>query len=239
MIHSFSALPSTQDKMKRRVSLGEARHLDAVLAGIQTGGRGRQGRPWESPEGNLSASIYLRAPALPLTWVPHWIGVSVLRALASLGADHREIFLKWPNDVYWKSNAKLGGILCETAGDGIIAGIGLNLAHAPEVEGRAIESFTRVLGRDFESGFARSLLEEIVRELTVGPAIEELKARYEARALFRAGEQVSWEDPVTGAKGSGTVLSLGEHGELLVETRESGTPAVRALFGEEVARVRG
>ncbi len=239
MIHSFSALPSTQDEMKRMISTGEARPLDAVLAGIQTGGRGRLGRQWESPRGNLAASIYLRAPAFPLTWVPHWIGVSVLRALESLGVDNPGIRLKWPNDVVWESRAKLGGILCETAGAGVIVGIGLNLAHAPEVEGREIESFARALGRDFSEEFARELLEHILRELAHEPAIEELKTRYEARALFRTGEHVSWEDPVTGAKGSGTVLSLGEHGELLVETRESGTPAVRALFGEEVGRVRG
>lgn len=43
--------------------------------------------------------------------------------------------LKWPNDLLCEGG-KLAGILLERAGDRIVVGFGVNLAVAPEVEGR-------------------------------------------------------------------------------------------------------
>lgn len=104
----------------------------------QTGGRGRLGRAWESPAGNLHCSTVLRlrpcdppAPSLALV-----AAVAVQEALAGLapGADLR---IKWPNDIM-AGEAKLSGMLLERAGDAIVIGIGVNVAQAPEVGGRAV-----------------------------------------------------------------------------------------------------
>lgn len=56
-------------------------------------------------------------------------------ALARLAPD-AGLLLKWPNDLM-AGQAKLAGILLERVGDAVIVGIGVNIANAPQVEGRA------------------------------------------------------------------------------------------------------
>lgn len=101
----------------------------------QSAGRGRQGRPWTSPAGNLYASTLLHIgpgepPAATLALVA---AVALSRVVAAVGVDAR---IKWPNDLL-VGNAKLAGILLERAGDWVVAGFGVNVASAPEVPGRA------------------------------------------------------------------------------------------------------
>lgn len=117
----------------------------------QTAGRGRRGRAWETPSGNLAASLMIVPdcdPAVAAT-LGFVAGVALNRALAETlprsllshgidGADgpgHR-IALKWPNDVL-ADGAKLAGILLEAQKlpDGrhaVVIGFGVNIVSAPE-----------------------------------------------------------------------------------------------------------
>ncbi|WP_323013521.1 biotin--[acetyl-CoA-carboxylase] ligase [Devosia sp.] len=119
----------------------------------QTAGRGRRGRPWESPHGNLAASLLIVPEADPtVTATLGFVaGVALNRALASIlpsglvkigidGADAADgggrIALKWPNDVL-ADGAKLAGILLEATrlSDGrqaIVLGFGVNAVAAPQ-----------------------------------------------------------------------------------------------------------
>lgn len=105
-----------------------------VIADTQTGGRGRLGRTWASPPGNLFLSVLLRRawrPGLPDSLVPLVAGVAVAKSLAGI-ADVR---LKWPNDILC-GGRKLGGILAEgivSTGrlEGIVVGVGVNLELDP------------------------------------------------------------------------------------------------------------
>jgi BirA family biotin operon repressor/biotin-[acetyl-CoA-carboxylase] ligase len=97
----------------------------------QTSGRGRQGRVWTSPEGNLYASTIVRLrrgdpQAATLALVTAIALEEVVRAYLPSGAS-----LKWPNDLLL-GGAKLSGILLERADDAVVIGIGVNLAHHPE-----------------------------------------------------------------------------------------------------------
>jgi BirA family biotin operon repressor/biotin-[acetyl-CoA-carboxylase] ligase len=101
------------------------------MAREQTAGRGRRGRVWQSPPGNLHCSILLDkgvhdAAAPQLTFVA---AVALRDALASLTltADFR---VKWPNDVLC-SGAKIAGMLLEQVGGLIILGVGVNVIAAP------------------------------------------------------------------------------------------------------------
>ncbi len=106
-----------------------------VTAERQTAGRGRRGRAWISPEGNLHASLLLTEPAA----AEHWPQLSFVAALAAhdavveVAADLKRLLaIKWPNDLLL-AGAKLGGILIE-AESGISAvavGIGVNCASHP------------------------------------------------------------------------------------------------------------
>ncbi|WP_184114215.1 biotin--[acetyl-CoA-carboxylase] ligase [Sphingomonas abaci] len=140
----------------------------------QTGGRGRQGRPWQSPPGNLYAStvLYLRPgdpPPASLALVAAVALDESVRVFATAAAGEG-LALKWPNDLL-AAGAKLSGVLLERTGDAVVIGFGVNLAHHPELPDRRTTSL-RALGADVEPGAFLEVLGEAM-------------ARW--RALWRAG----------------------------------------------------
>lgn len=132
-----------------------------LVAERQTAGRGREGRVWSSPAGNLYASTLIRlregdppAPGLALvagvaleeTAALFLVQVaSSARAGATMWGDGEagrrvpgaELRLKWPNDLLL-GGAKLAGILLERQEDAVVAGFGVNLAHHPELLDRPV-----------------------------------------------------------------------------------------------------
>ena len=109
---------------------------DWLVALHQDSGKGRQGRSWESIEGNFAGStlVQLRpgdpaAPSLALA-----AGLALIEAV-ELAAPGAPLSLKWPNDLML-GDAKLAGILLERSGDRVVAGFGVNLAGAPSIAGR-------------------------------------------------------------------------------------------------------
>ncbi len=102
----------------------------------QSAGRGRLGRDWASPEGNLHAStlIRLRPNDPPVTALGLLVGIAVVDALKAFHPEGA-FQLKWPNDVM-VGTAKLAGILLERQGDAVIVGVGINIASAPALPDR-------------------------------------------------------------------------------------------------------
>jgi len=174
-IESVDTTTSTNDDLRRAAEAGEAEGL-VITAARQSAGRGRQGRVWESPEGNLYCSALLRPSHMPqraglysfvaalavrdvvagcLQCSPPPCGEGLGEGGVRLGAliqilkqlpQHHPplpnpprkgegtlplITLKWPNDVLVHGK-KISGILLEVAGDALIVGIGVNVAHYPE-----------------------------------------------------------------------------------------------------------
>jgi BirA family biotin operon repressor/biotin-[acetyl-CoA-carboxylase] ligase len=109
-----------------------------IVAEAQSGGRGRNGRVWSSPPGNLYASLLLIDPAPPhkapeLGFVA---SLALARALGEILKGDRRLAIKWPNDIL-HDGAKIAGILLESVGlpDGrfaCVAGIGVNCRSHPE-----------------------------------------------------------------------------------------------------------
>lgn len=120
---------STNDEAARLARAG-AKHGTVVIAERQTGGRGRDGRVWESPPGGLYFSAVIR-PALPVAQVPPMtlaIGIGLCEAVKTTGA---RASLKWPNDLL-VDGRKLAGVLVEAQSQGnrlesVVVGIGINL----------------------------------------------------------------------------------------------------------------
>src|SRR4029453_12200030 len=99
----------------------------------QPGGRGREGRTWQSPKGGLYLSVLLRPASERGSLIPLAAGVAVAEAVLEFGV-HAE--LKWPNDVL-VSGRKLAGILAEASSSGsgvewVVLGIGVNAAGEPD-----------------------------------------------------------------------------------------------------------
>jgi BirA family biotin operon repressor/biotin-[acetyl-CoA-carboxylase] ligase len=127
-IRALDSVGSTNDVLKQAAREGAVEGT-VVVAAAQTAGRGRHGRTWISPSGNLFLSILLRpADRTLLTLLPLAAGVAVAEALEAQGATCR---LKWPNDVL-ASGRKLAGILAEASSDragldAVVVGIGINV----------------------------------------------------------------------------------------------------------------
>ncbi len=132
----FDAIGSTNDAALASARAGGPGRCWFV-AYAQTAGRGRHRRIWISPLGNLYASLLL-LDAAPIEVAPQLgfvAGVALARALRALVAQDAPFKLKWPNDILF-GDAKLGGILLETAGlpAGSLAsviGIGVNCNSYP------------------------------------------------------------------------------------------------------------
>lgn len=116
-----------------------AEHGSVVIADVQTAGRGRRGRVWQTfPDHGLACTFILTentGPHLPLV-----VAVGLLRAFKKVLPPGIDVGLKWPNDVLL-NGAKLAGILVERVtgvGEGAyVVGIGLNLTRSPAM----MESF--------------------------------------------------------------------------------------------------
>ena len=131
-LHRHALIGSTNDEALRLAREG-APDGTVVVAEQQTAGRGRQGRRWISPPGNLYVSFLIRTARFPGFTPARAAEIGFVAALAVADALDTVIAgcrLKWPNDILL-AGAKVAGILTEMASDAIVIGIGINVAHSP------------------------------------------------------------------------------------------------------------
>ncbi len=156
--------------MLARAATGGAVEGDWLVADRQTAGRGRSGRNWDSPPGNLFASGLVRmrdgdlaAPTLALvagvavwdtlrhsregrnpasTWTPKKLDPR-LRGGDEEGGAGCDMLLKWPNDLLVEG-AKLAGILLERQGEHVVVGVGVNVVHNPDLPDRPTTSLAKL-----------------------------------------------------------------------------------------------
>lgn len=125
-----------------RRGVAEGSWLRAVR---QTAGRGRQGRIWDSPLGNLHASTLVRSrptdpPIATLALVAAVALEETVATYLTLGEGLTvKLSLKWPNDLLI-AGAKLSGILLERTDDAVVIGFGVNLACHPLLDDRPTTS---------------------------------------------------------------------------------------------------
>jgi len=233
---------STNDLLKRRAREG-APAWSAAIAERQTGGRGREGRAWLSPAGNLHLSVLLR-PVLPpesAGVLPLLVGVAAAEAVAEWGVDVR---LKWPNDLM-AAGRKLGGILVEgSAGaegvETVVVGIGVNLAldpaAAPPALQTALTSVRAETGRD--PGVAAAAAAVLDRLAVWYDALARDGAPL-ALAAWRARSVPWWGRAVEARSGDailrGVARGLDGRGALILDL-DDGTQ--RAVLSGEVREVR-
>jgi BirA family biotin operon repressor/biotin-[acetyl-CoA-carboxylase] ligase len=124
---------STQEKAREYLASGHGAGTVIVAAG-QTGGRGRRGRSWYSPEGGLYMTALLR-PVGEVGLVPLMGGVAVAQTIREM--TNIDAALKWPNDVLIRGK-KVGGVLSESGWakgkiKHVLLGVGVNLNNtAPQ-----------------------------------------------------------------------------------------------------------
>lgn len=128
-IRTVSETGSTNDDLAALARDGAPEGL-WLRAERQTGGKGRQGRAWQSPPGNLYASTLVRVD--PKHPPPPSLALVAAVALHEAVSRHTpRARIKWPNDIII-NRAKLAGILLERQADAVVIGFGVNLACHPE-----------------------------------------------------------------------------------------------------------
>src|SRR5436309_2331589 len=133
----YEVVGSTNDEAKALARAGAADGT-LVWAGEQSAGRGRRGRAWASPPGNLYLSLVLRPAAPPSRVAQLGFGAALGLgdALAALAGSALRPRYKWPNDLL-ADGRKLAGILLESETsasdrvDFVVVGIGVNILSAP------------------------------------------------------------------------------------------------------------
>ncbi len=224
-LQALDEVASTNDVALARAGEGDGSRL-WVVARRQTSGRGRHGRVWASPCGNLHASLALidpcevvRAPELGFV-----AGLALFEAARALtGLDHPRLSLKWPNDLLIDS-AKCAGILLEghRLGGGafaLIIGIGVNVASAPPGLAASARLAT-VAPHATPSRLFALLSDEFARrfaEFALAPQFHEAHFAAWAERAHGIGSRVRVRLP----KGEVVGLFRGlERGRMLVDTAE-------------------
>ncbi len=233
---------STNEDLKKRL---QAPHGTALLALRQTGGKGRLGRQFSSPQGGLYLSLLLRPQRPPeaLLHLTAMAAVAVRRAiLRRWGLD---VKIKWTNDLVYEGK-KLCGILTELvmAEDGlprIIVGVGLNcnglLEDFPEELRSMVTSIRLLTGKTVDvPAAAEGILEELYQMDRVLFTEKAAWLREYEAACITVGREVRI---VRGQEERfATALGIDENGGLRVrlsegreETISTGEVSVRGMYG--------
>lgn len=137
-IKFYDKLPSTNSYALSNIL--ELQDKDVILAEIQSRGRGRFDRKWESAqEGNIYMSLVLKPTDkvtnnLPLANLTQYMCLCVARVLEDYGVSSH---IKWPNDIQ-VDGKKISGILSEVSiqGEhfkGFVLGVGINLNVSSDI----------------------------------------------------------------------------------------------------------
>ena len=192
---------STNDEAKERAADG-APDGTVVWARRQRAGRGRRGRSWVSPPGNLYVSAILR-PACEARSVAQLSFVAALAVHDFVdGLLLGPVRCKWPNDVLL-DGGKVAGVLLESAlgpggsVDWVVLGIGMNLASHPGLEGPIPSTSLAAAG-------APTLAPEDAMH-SVLAALTRRRQEWEAQGF--AAVRLAWLDRAYGLGGPVTVVN--------------------------------
>jgi BirA family transcriptional regulator, biotin operon repressor / biotin---[acetyl-CoA-carboxylase] ligase len=236
-IDVLDAIDSTNAEALRRARADEHGPL-WIVARRQSAGRGRRGRAWISPPGNLHATLLLIDPssvaaAPQLGFVAglalHDASVAAAPALAA------GLSLKWPNDMLC-GGRKIAGILIEGEGNPVAAaiGIGVNCRHHPEATEYPATDFAAA-GVDLA---AEALLTQLVaamhtrlREWDRGAGFAATRAAWLARAAG-LGEPILVRLP--GREARGCFETIDEAGRLMLRHDACASGGLEAIAAGEV-----
>ena len=240
----FEEIDSTNNEVRRMAEQG-APEGTLVVAEIQTAGKGRRGRRWDSPKGSgIWHSFLLRPEFAP----EHASMLTLLAAMAVRKSvsdvTGLECLIKWPNDIVINGK-KICGILTEMSAqfdyiNHIVIGIGINVhneSFPEELQDHAGSLLLECGKRVHRADLIEAFLEEFERLYAIYLQTEDLSALQEEydQLLVNRGRQVRVLDPKEPFEGK--AMGITKKGELIVDTWESrklvssGEVSVRGIYG--------
>lgn len=245
-IEYFPAIGSTNDHLKALARQG-APHGTAILAGCQTGGHGRLGRSFHSPEGmGVYLSLLLRPDCPPQELMHLTCAAAVAMCGAVEAAAGFRPGIKWTNDLVC-GKRKLGGILTELGlssrgtVDFCIIGIGINCRQNaddfPEEIRKIAASLTMVTGNENDPAVLAAAMLKALQQMDgiLFTRKAEILQHYRQDCVT-IGQEISVlrGDDIR----HGTALSVDDEGALVVRYRDgsvqavnSGEVSIRGMYG--------
>jgi BirA family biotin operon repressor/biotin-[acetyl-CoA-carboxylase] ligase len=220
-------LSSTNSHASWLLRKGKVQEGTVIYTGFQTAGRGQGTNSWESEAGkNLLFSIILY-PSSVRAEQQFVISKIVSLALKDyLDKIVRDVFIKWPNDIY-VSNDKIAGILIENAIirneiEHSIAGIGININQERFRLGALNPTSLKILTghehnpEDCLSGIIKAL-DERYRQLSYDKK-SKIDQNY-ISSLYRYNQWTEFRD----SRGifEGKIIAVTDSGRLQIEDRKS------------------
>lgn len=240
----FPSIDSTNDRLKKMARQG-APHGTVLLADHQTGGHGRMGRSFHSPEGSgIYLSILLRPQCAPADLMHLTCAAAVAMCDAVEAAVGLRPGIKWTNDLVF-GKRKLAGILTELVTTGsttyAIIGIGINCCQTEddfpdEIRGFA-GSLAMVCGRSVDPAAVAAALVEALYDMSAQLLSRkaDIMARYSENCVT-VGQDISIlrSDEVrhghaVGVDGEGALLVRFPDGS--TEAVNSGEVSIRGMYG--------
>jgi BirA family transcriptional regulator, biotin operon repressor / biotin---[acetyl-CoA-carboxylase] ligase len=230
-IHYLPTTPSTND-VARWLASGGARaelHGTVVIAEEQTGGVGRLGRAWVSPEGGIWITIIL-TPRVP---IDHVFMITMAGAVAIARAIRREFdlgaMIKWPNDIYI-GDKKVAGLLLELAAEAdtihyCLLGIGIDVNIDPSQLSPGLQRAVTTIQAELEhevdrAKFLARLLREFERHYDLLESQEYDTILREWRSMSCTLDQHVHVNTLTKSF-QGEAIDIDEYGALLIR-KENG-----------------
>lgn len=202
-------------------------HGTAIFAHEQYAGKGQRGKAWASAAGkNIHTSIIIKPTGF---FLHQQFTLIAVVAVAARNFFERyaqsDIYIKWPNDIYFKDR-KAGGILIENIISGAnwkwaVAGIGLNInqtAFKPEIQYAV--SLKQITGKHYNClELAKQLRNDVMLKLhqleknilTTDDLMEEYNNH-----LFKKDKKVAFES--NGQHFTAVVKNVQPTGQLLLQT---------------------
>ena len=246
-LYCFDTTGSTNTDAKRLGEEGEP-HGTVVTADIQTAGKGRRGRSWQTLSGTaLAFTLLLRPDFAPdkASMITLVMALAVAEAISEVTG--LEAGIKWPNDIV-VNGKKVVGILTELSvtpemneTQFLVAGVGVNVNQdSAEEFPEEIRNTATSLKMEAGCSFARAVLlerilawfEEVYDAFEQTLDLSGLKERYENRLVGRDAV-VRVLDPA--GEYNGISRGINETGELIVE-KEDGSGTVLVYAGEVSVR---
>ncbi|KAM6970067.1 biotin--protein ligase [Aplochiton taeniatus] len=212
-----------------------------AVASRQTQGRGRGGNSWLSPLGCAMFTTQLQVPVSSrlgqgIPFLQHLAALAMVEAVRTLpGYQDIDLRVKWPNDIYYSSQMKLGGVLVNSTVMGstfhLLIGCGINVSNSnPTIcvndlvarhnreRGSSLEALTtaQLIGRSLTS------LEGLIDAFQQGGPQAVLPVYY--KRWIHGGTKVRlWSEDGPEAE----VVGLDDNGFLQVHSKDQGVVTVQ------------
>ena len=218
----LDSVDSTNNYVANLVKSSKIDHGTAIMADVQTAGKGQRGAIWQAEAGeNILLSVFLKPDKLSVSQqvlLTFFAANSIREVLRKIGISAT---IKWPNDIY-VGNKKIAGILIENSISNnhivhLILGIGLNVNQL-NFEGVNATSIQLETNEYFQRNELLFMLFYQLNKnwVLISQQSPKLKAEY-LENMFRIHQLSGFK--IGEIEIEGTIIGVDENGLLIVEVK--------------------